>query len=810
MKKETAPNTVLYSAIFIFVLALAAVLRFYCLTCSSLWHDEGNAWALAQRGFARIAVDAAADIHPPGYYWLLKLWGGLFAFSAWGMRSLSALAGLLTVAVIYRLGLETGDRPRRGQVQLALFAALLAALNPFQVFYSQEARMYALLMLESAALIWALVAAKRRWQAGAGLGPVAACAILYLSAAASGLWTHYTFAAVLAAAWGAFAWWLVAAGRGGRSQQRSGLEGGPGRSLLRSPLLLFLVVNGLALVSFLPWLATAIERLLHWPAQNGYVSPLEGLRLILQTLAAGPIRSGPQLAWGWMLVAGLLPLVGLWRLRRSGAGATLLLWTLLPIGAMFVFGLFSPAFLKFLLVLSPAWCLLTAAAALPFPDLFATGRSASSSARDVTAAQTDAGRFDNLRRYAAPGAVAALGLALALAVLPGYYADPAARDNYADMARTVAALGDPERDLVILNAPGQTDVWRFYDPGVRVLPLPAERPPDRDRTEATLVNETAGRRNLFAVLWATEQSDSEGIVENWLGRNAFKGLESWQGNVRFATYTLSHDLYCVPLGHPPRFGDVADLAELCLSARQLAPGDTLQIGLRWLPLSAPERRLFVSVQLLDHRDQVVVQRDGEPGGGSRPTLGWLEGEIVHDNHGLPLPPGTPPGEYRLIVALYDAESGVRLTTAAGDSAQIARPALARPARPLPVSIIPMQRRSDREVGPLTLAGYDFYRKSFAHAPATALVPGDILQVTLYWQAPDPLPAAWPDDLRMRLLLGEQIVESPLAGGAHPTAQWRAGELVRALFDVPFDGSDPTLWLAVGDARVELGSVPQGR
>ena len=810
MKRETARDSVLYSAIFVSVLALAAFLRFYCLTCSSLWHDEGNAWALAQRGFARIAGDAAADIHPPGYYWLLKLWGGLFAYSAWGMRSLSALAGLLTVAVIYRLGLETGDRPRGERLQLGLLAALLAALNPFQVFYSQEARMYALLMLESAALFWALAAAKRRWEAGGSRGPVAANAIVYLAAAASGLWTHYTFAAVLAAAWGAFAWWFVSAGRGRRSQHKSGLAGRPGRSPLRPPLFLFLVVNGLALVSFLPWLTTAIERLLHWPAQYGFVGPLEGLRLILQTLAAGPIRSGPQLAWGRMIVVGLLPLVGLWRLRRTGAGAALLLWTLLPIGAMFVFGLFSPAFLKFLLVLSPAWCLLTAAAALPFPDLFAAGRSTFRPASHVAAAQTDAGRFDILRRYTAPGAVAALGLALALAVLPGYYADPAARDNYADMARTVAALGDPERDLVILNAPGQADVWRYYDPGLRVLPLPAERPPDRARTEATLEKETAGRRNLFTVLWATEQSDSEGVVENWLGRNAFKGLESWQGNVRFATYTLSHDLHCVLLDDPPRFGDVADLAEVCLSVRSLAPGDTLPVGLRWLPLSAPERRLIVSVQLLDHRDQVVVQRDGEPGGGSLPTLHWLEGEIVRDNHGLPLPPGTPPGEYRLIVALYDAESGVRLTTAAGDSAEIARPALARLARPLPVSIIPMQQRSDREVGPLTLAGYDFYRKSFAHAPATALAPGDILQVTLYWQAPDPLPVDWPEDLHLRLLLGEQKVEAPLAGGAYPTARWRAGELVRALFDVPFDGSDPALWLAIGDARVEMGKVARRR
>jgi len=810
MAKETARNSLLYAAILVSVLALAAFLRFYCLTCSSLWHDEGNAWALAQRGFARIAVEAAADIHPPGYYWLLKLWGGLFGYSAWGMRILSALAGLLTVAVIYRLAQETGDGPRPVRMRFALLAALLAALNPFQVFYSQEARMYALLMLESAVLIWALVAARRRWIGGAATGTVAAYAILYLAAAAAGLWTHYTFAAVLAAAGGAFAWWLVTAIRERRPQQESRHPEGTGRSALRFPLLLFLLVNGLALVTFLPWLLTAVERLLNWPAQDGFVGLLKGLRLTLQTLATGPIRSAPQLAWGWMLVVALLPLFGLWRLRRTGAGAALLLWTLLPVGSMFGFGLFSPAFLKFLLVVSPAWCLLTAAAALPGTPRFTLGRSSLRPGKDAAAAPADARRFGNFLLYAVPGAVAALGLALALAVLPGYYADPAARDNYTGIASTIAALGDPDRDLVILNAPGQADVWRYYDPGLEVLPLPAERPPDRTATETALAKQTADRRNLFALLWATEQSDSERIVESWLGRHAFKGLESWQGNVRFATYSLAQDLSCAAPDPPTRFENVAELAAVCLGTKQLAAGETLLVGLRWLALKPPEERYVVSVQLLDRRDQVIVQRDGEPGGGSLPTLGWNTGDVVTDNHGLPLPPGTPPGGYRLIVALYNHETGARLAAAGGDSVQIAAPVLGRPASPLPLPFVPMQHRLDREAGPLTLVGFDAYRKAFAHAPDTALEPGDILQVVLYWLAPRPLPADWPDDLQLRLLLGDRVVEAPLAGGAYPTAEWRAGELVRALFDIVYDGSDPALWLEIGDARVDLGTVPQAK
>ena len=819
MKRSTERSPDLYVLAFVSILALAAFLRFYCLTCSSLWHDEGNSWALAQRSFVQIATDAAADIHPPGYYWLLKLWAGVFGYSGWGIRSLSALAGLLTVAVVYRIGMEIEGEAKQKRSELALLGAFIAAHNPFQVYYSQEARMYALLMLESAALVWALLAMRRRWTVHGAARTVGPYAVLYLVAAASGLWTHYTFAAVLAATAGAAVWWWWPRW----SETRRQWQGDARRPVSQSdalpakahphrvdpwlPLLSLLLLNGLALLFILPWLPTTIERLLSWPSQNGYVGPLEGLGLTLQTLATGSIRSGPELAWGWLLLVGLLPLGGLWQLRRSGAGAALLLWTLLPIGVMFGFGLFNPSFLKFLLVISPAWCLLAAAAAQPFTSQKFFNLFLSLLGRKIAG---ECARTSTLLRPVALGTVATLAAMLTLATLPGYYADPVARDNYAGIARTIAALGDPTQDLVVLNAPGQADVWRFYDIGLDVLPLPAERPPDRTKTEETLARETASRQRVFAILWATEQSDWDGIVEGWLSRNAFKGLESWQGNVRFATYTLAHGLTCTALDQPPRFGDVTDLTEICLGEEPLAAGDTLLVGLRWLPLTAPERRYIVTVQLLDLRNQVVVQLDGEPGGGAVSTRDWKPGELVHDNHGLPLPPGAPPGDYQLIVALYDAETGARLSTPTGDAVQIARPTLERPARPLPVSLIPGQSQAKRELGPLTVVGYDFHRKTFAHAPDTALAPGDIVQVTLYWQAPTPLPENWPVDLALKLGLGDQVIEAPLAGGGYPTGHWQAGELVRSSFDIPYDGSDSTLWLEVGDSRLRLGEIPHGK
>ncbi len=122
----------------ILCLWLAGGLRFYRLGAQSLWNDEGLSLGLAGRDVPTILRSAAADIHPPGYYLLLKVWHAFTGDSEFALRAFSALAGLVLVALLYRLGRVYFDRPG------ALAAAALGALNPFLVYYSQEARMYAL------------------------------------------------------------------------------------------------------------------------------------------------------------------------------------------------------------------------------------------------------------------------------------------------------------------------------------------------------------------------------------------------------------------------------------------------------------------------------------------------------------------------------------------------------------------------------------------------------------------------------------------------------------------------------------------
>jgi hypothetical protein len=134
-------------------------------------------------------------------------------------------------------------------------------------------------------------------------------------------------------------------------------------------------------------------------------------------------------------------------------------------------------------------------------------------------------------------------------------------------------------------------------------------------------------------------------------------------------------------------------------------------------------------------------------------------------------------------------------------------AVAAPARPFPAELLPVAYRVGRQLGPVTLAGYDLHKAGFAHALETPVQPGDPVQITLYWQAPDPLPPDWPADLAFTLQLGGQTIGAPLAGGDYPTRDWQPGELVRAGFTIPYDGGARRPLLAVGDERLTLAPVP---
>jgi len=188
------------------IVALAAALRFATLDTQSVWFDEAATWDLVRGSFGQMLHGVAhGESTPPLFYALEWVWTRAFGDGEAGLRSLPALVGLLTVPVAYAIGRRAG----RGRVAVGLAAAALVAVNPLLVWYSQEARSYALAVLLSALALAFLMRAqddrRQRVLAGWALAATLALATHYFTAfalapqAAWLLWRHPRRRAALAA-----------------------------------------------------------------------------------------------------------------------------------------------------------------------------------------------------------------------------------------------------------------------------------------------------------------------------------------------------------------------------------------------------------------------------------------------------------------------------------------------------------------------------------------------------------------------------------------------------------------------------------
>jgi 4-amino-4-deoxy-L-arabinose transferase-like glycosyltransferase len=124
------------------IVALAALVRFATLDEQSYWYDEAVTVGLIRMDFGGMLDQIPeSESTPPLYYAVAWLWAKVFGTGEIGLRSLSALCGTAFVPVAYAIG------ARAVGARVGLVAAGLAAANPLLVWYSQEARAYALLVL---------------------------------------------------------------------------------------------------------------------------------------------------------------------------------------------------------------------------------------------------------------------------------------------------------------------------------------------------------------------------------------------------------------------------------------------------------------------------------------------------------------------------------------------------------------------------------------------------------------------------------------------------------------------------------------
>jgi mannosyltransferase len=134
---------------------LAAVLRFTRIGHQGFWFDEANtSYDVQVSPGHMLGLLPQNETTPPLYYCIAWIWGRVFGFGQVSLRSISALAGVATVPVVYAVANKLISR------RAGLIAAALTACNPFLIWYSQEFRPYELLVLLTAAALLAFLYAR--------------------------------------------------------------------------------------------------------------------------------------------------------------------------------------------------------------------------------------------------------------------------------------------------------------------------------------------------------------------------------------------------------------------------------------------------------------------------------------------------------------------------------------------------------------------------------------------------------------------------------------------------------------------------
>ncbi|MGX1187990.1 putative membrane protein [Pseudomonas sp. F-14 TE3623] len=327
---ESFPSRMADRAGLVAVIVLALFARFHSITVPVIWYDEAYSLLLAEGSPAYIWATTARDVHPPLYYVLLHFWMLLFGNGVLAARSLSALADVGTLLLCIKLMSLVTTR------KATWIAAVLLALLPMSVRYSQEVRMYTLLgfwlMGATVALVcWIKAPDQKRYP------------FFYVLLMAAAFYTHYFAALCVLVHW--LCWWRVRDG------------GRPTAISFRA----WLVANSAIVVLYLPWIPHFIDQLLRMDGLE-WIPPLTwqtALTFVWQLVMMGDSASYSSL---WRALPSVLIVVCaaavLLKTRNERPFSVLLVgYFFVPVLTVFLVSLIVPVF--------NARYLVFAAAALP-------------------------------------------------------------------------------------------------------------------------------------------------------------------------------------------------------------------------------------------------------------------------------------------------------------------------------------------------------------------------------------------------------------------------------------------------------------
>ena len=655
------------------IILIALALRLTLLGQQSLWYDEGVTWMLSQlRQPGELIRWTAADIQPPLYYGLIWETDPLFGDSEWALRFPSAIFGVLAVPLIYVLARRLFPAsPAHSFAAAPYLAATLLTISPVMVYYSQEARMYTLLVFEASLASYLLLKILHPTPSENTHQP---SAFLYVLTATAALYTHY-FAAFLLIAH--VLYWLFILWQ---------------RGLPKALVLQSLQVFGLIALLFAPWLAILLARLgddpSYWP---GALKLNEALRKVFISFTAGETvfeQTGFWLALGYLAILIIcsiyMQVSGSANQRMINSNAFkdssfsphpsalfLLLWLCLPIALILILSYQSPKFNpRYTLLAWPAFALIVAAT--------------------LSTLNVQRSTF-NVLRFTLYTFLFTFFYAFILATsafsLYNWFTDPRfSKDDFKALAQFVRERSAAD-ETVLLSSGHMYPVWAYYYGWQGWTPLPHMERLDVNRvTNLSISSDMAealqGKGGTWLVSWQDEVIDPNGVVPFWLDligerpidAGDFQGvrLEHWRLDpakvellhespikrpIIATPSTSSGDAPSANSADTPSTGSGYNFANQVdlLGTTQLSDTDLV---LFWRPRRPLPDNLLLTLDLSD-RDGFNWDREtfvGRPGAYLYPPSRWPIGQVVMTRHHLPWQAGTPPGLYLAEIGLGQADS----------------------------------------------------------------------------------------------------------------------------------------------------------
>ncbi len=807
----------------VLVLLIAFALRLWQLGAQSLWYDEAVSVFIAQQPLPDLIAHTAGDVHPPLYYILLHVWLALAGSTEFAAAYFSLFFGVLLVALVCRLA-----RDQFG-TNAGVIAAFLVALSSFNLWYSQEVRMYTLV---ACLAVLSLMLMARLWEFRERGGGALAfqisnfrfliVAVAYVVVIAVGLYTHYYFA---------FLWifeyalitlalvvrWLRARRAAVRLVIRSDApKDATPRSAHYTSLFDWHFIQILILSLFAPWLPTAIRQATDPPVPpwRSFVAPSAAL---LESFGALTFGQSLPMMTGWLLVLIAVVLYGLGALAWQRSGATLSALalfgaTLAPLVMIVVVSLIVPlyhvryifiyaAFFYVVLALSMSW----------------------------------------LARRSIILAVLLLGLYLGGSLYAEYFRrfDAAfAKDDYRRAVQYIAAH-TRAGDAVLVNAGYIYPAFIYYYP--HAIGWRGRLADYRgDESSSTLVVAQTGSLDASPHLgWGNAASDfyatDEGTTARALDLLLSKHARVWvlrandtvndpRGFIRaylsthaleFDEMTVRGESFVTAQGFIARTSAASIAPTASINATfgeritllgwsgtpTATAGSALPLTLWWKSSAPMDVDYHVSLALYDATGKRWAASDGLPVGALLPTGDWSPNVVLPADASLTIPRGTPPGDYVLQASLYDPLTLKSLPVAAGADGtrarlgrvQVARATSTVLAQSTPALVVNQPVFDNR----VALEQVQF-------SPARVR-PGEAIHAELMWHALD---APLDDAIVFLQLLDDKgrlwaAQESPPVDGRYPISQWTAGEYIRDARDllVPPDVPDGRYHLMAGLYRM---------